>query len=240
MIKCVYMIYNLKNGKCYIGSTKNFEKRYKTHLYQLRHNKHHCLYLQRAWNKYGENKFIFSILEYSSNLFEDELKWINRINPEYNLGSVGGGDNISNHPHLESIKNKQSIISKNRYIKMSDADKIQLSNKFKGDKNPNWQGGISKPLCKCGNIIQPKATQCHKCRMSNFSGPNNSFYGKKHSEETKKKISEYHKNNSKNAKPVEIDGILYKSLQDAATKLGVTSETIRYRIKTNKQGYKLI
>lgn len=240
MNSCIYMIYNLKNGKCYIGSTKNFISRKKKHLYLLRHNKHHSIYLQNACNKYSESDFIFIILELTKDLFNNENKWIIRLSPEYNLGSIGGGDNISNHPNLDEIKKKHSVNGKNRYKNLTSEEKIKLSQKFIGDKNPNWKGGISKPKCLCGKIIQPKSTICHTCRMKNISGKNNSFYGKKHSEETKKKLSEYKKNNSKNAKSIEIDGKVYNSISEASATLNINIGTIRYRLKTNKLGYKII
>ena len=49
----IYRIKNLVNEKCYYGSSKNIEKRWKTHLNQLRNKKHINSILQRAWNKYG-------------------------------------------------------------------------------------------------------------------------------------------------------------------------------------------
>lgn len=63
--KCgVYIIRNLVNGKCYIGSTvMTFEKRYSHHSSRLNLNKHKNKHLQNAWNKYGENNFEFDILE---------------------------------------------------------------------------------------------------------------------------------------------------------------------------------
>ena len=45
----------MKNGKFYIGSTKNFDKRKKRHLKDLKNNLHHCMHLQKSYNKYGED-----------------------------------------------------------------------------------------------------------------------------------------------------------------------------------------
>lgn len=59
----VYQIRNLTNNKLYIGSSEKFDKRWNLHLSQLRRNIHHSIHLQRAWNKYGANIFIFEIIE---------------------------------------------------------------------------------------------------------------------------------------------------------------------------------
>ena len=55
----VYIIRNAVNNKVYVGSTKNFEKRFSSHRWLLGKNKHHSQKLQRAWIKYGEGSFVF-------------------------------------------------------------------------------------------------------------------------------------------------------------------------------------
>ena len=66
--KCgVYEIRNIINGKLYIGSTTDsFQNRWQCHKKRLRAGKHHSLHLQSAWNKYGENNFVFEIIEVTS------------------------------------------------------------------------------------------------------------------------------------------------------------------------------
>jgi len=60
----VYAIRNKITGAVYIGSTShNFRIRFKTHRKLLRRNRHDNIYLQRAWNKYGEESFEFFIVE---------------------------------------------------------------------------------------------------------------------------------------------------------------------------------
>lgn len=58
----LYAIVNTINNKAYVGSSTNFKRRFKDHLVDLRKNKHHCSYLQNAWNKYGEGSFRFKVL----------------------------------------------------------------------------------------------------------------------------------------------------------------------------------
>lgn len=59
----VYQIKNLRNGKAYIGSSSNIEARWRTHRSSLNKGKHHSAALQRAWEKYGQEAFEFTILE---------------------------------------------------------------------------------------------------------------------------------------------------------------------------------
>lgn len=59
----VYQIKNLKSGKVYIGSAKEFKRRASQHQTQLINQKHRNQYLQNAWNKDGSENFLFEVLE---------------------------------------------------------------------------------------------------------------------------------------------------------------------------------
>lgn len=59
----IYQITNMVNGKVYVGSAVNFRTRFNGHIRDLRGNKHHSKYLQRAFNKYGSNSFEWEILK---------------------------------------------------------------------------------------------------------------------------------------------------------------------------------
>ena len=60
--KGIYQITNLINNKIYIGSSKDICSRWKRHIAELNNNKHINGYLQRSWNKHGQDNFSFSIL----------------------------------------------------------------------------------------------------------------------------------------------------------------------------------
>jgi len=59
----IYKILNLKDGKFYIGSSLDLERRQKEHFDDLRKNIHHNVYLQNAYNKHGRGNFKFITLE---------------------------------------------------------------------------------------------------------------------------------------------------------------------------------
>lgn len=59
----IYKIINKIDGKYYVGCSRNIQSRWIRHKYVLRKNKHENKYLQRAWNKYGEENFEHVIVE---------------------------------------------------------------------------------------------------------------------------------------------------------------------------------
>ena len=74
----IYQIRNLLNGKIYVGSSVNLNTRRIRHFRDLRGGFHFNSHLQRAFNKYGPDAFVFEVIEYceSSKLIEREQFWI--------------------------------------------------------------------------------------------------------------------------------------------------------------------
>lgn len=77
-ISGIYCIENKINGKKYIGLSNNIYKRWSYHLEDFEAHRHKNIHLQRAWNKYGEKNFEFSIIERCTldQLCEREVYWI--------------------------------------------------------------------------------------------------------------------------------------------------------------------
>ncbi|MDQ3684416.1 MAG: GIY-YIG nuclease family protein [Acidobacteriota bacterium] len=90
----VYRILCIPTGKIYIGSAVDLRARWGTHRRSLRRGTHYNFHLQRAWDKYGETNFEFSVMELmgTSDLLRAEQTWIDRT------GCADGktGFNISN------------------------------------------------------------------------------------------------------------------------------------------------
>ena len=77
----IYTITNTVNGKVYVGSAKNLSARRRMHRSHLLRGLHHSIKLQRAWNKYGPNAFVFAVIEEvkePTNLIAREQEWLER------------------------------------------------------------------------------------------------------------------------------------------------------------------
>lgn len=110
----IYKITCTSNNKTYIGSSKNIKQRWKYHLSYLRRGNHHSTYMQRCFNKYGENSFKFEVLlnmfEYNEELLRMiEVYYIEELKPEFN--SVAP----CIYSKTEEWRNKISVSTKQLY-----------------------------------------------------------------------------------------------------------------------------
>ena len=128
----IYRIINVINNKFYIGSAINLRKRRNTHFEQLNNNKHHSIYLQRSYNKYGSNNFKFEVLEFvdKNELIEKEQYFIDTLKPNYNCSKVAGS--TRGIKFSEETKKKMSISKTG--IKFSKERKQNISKALKGHK----------------------------------------------------------------------------------------------------------
>jgi ribosomal protein S27E len=79
----VYKITNIVNGKFYVGSSNNVKSRWYQHKSKLRENRHGNTHLQNAWNLYGEENFVFEVIEECEPefQFEREQHYLDELNP---------------------------------------------------------------------------------------------------------------------------------------------------------------
>lgn len=122
----IYKITNLADNKIYVGQSIDIEKRWKTHIRELNKGIHHNIKLQNAWNKYGENCFLFEILEECSEheLNSKESFWIKELdsyNRGYNLDL--GGNGIRGYKHTSEELAKMTQIQHPKAV-------VQLDNNF--------------------------------------------------------------------------------------------------------------
>lgn len=63
MAKGVYKIKNVVTGECYVGSSKNLNSRLTGHKCLLKKGQHENPEIQKSFNRYGSNAFVFYILK---------------------------------------------------------------------------------------------------------------------------------------------------------------------------------
>lgn len=89
----IYRILCLDNLKIYIGSAANFSRRKNGHLVKLRKGVHENRNMQNAFNKYGEDRMLFEIIEtvgIESDIIPREQYYIDTLHPEFNVCKVAG------------------------------------------------------------------------------------------------------------------------------------------------------
>ena len=110
MKHAVYQIRNIKSGHFYIGSSINYKTRWKEHMLDLKKNEHHCIALQRAFNKHTADYLEFTVLEFVNDpnkLVEREQFYIDSLNPKYNSCRVAGSMLGFKMPPSAVKKNKE-------------------------------------------------------------------------------------------------------------------------------------
>lgn len=125
----IYIIKNIVNDRFYLGATSNFDVRKRKHFKLLKDNKHHCLLLQKAFNKYGANSFVFQIIETCDKqiLFEKEQSYFDKYG-RLLYNSVLTSYEINQKARLK-------ISSKMIGRKMSNETKEKLKNAMSGKKH---------------------------------------------------------------------------------------------------------
>ena len=192
----IYKIVNKENGKFYIGSTIEPQRRKKRHFDDLRNKRHHCLFLQRAYDKYGVDSFEF--LPREVNVTDDkELRLLEEryicycwnSGKLYNTSKKGsGGDLISYHPNNKEFRELQRKIITERYANMSDEERKQLSERMHGESNPNYGNHWTCEMRKKMSDYWKKYYSEHECILKGKTYEE--IHGKEKAKELKDKISE--------------------------------------------------
>jgi group I intron endonuclease len=183
----IYQIVNTVNGHKYVGSAKKLSNRKNVHVCELRNKQHGNGHLQRAWDKYGEKCFEFSVLEICdiNLLIEREQYYIDTLHPEYNISPKAG--NCLGLKHTEesrknmSIAHKGNIPSQETREKMSRAQKGKIISQETRNKLSRYHTGRSLSQETKNKIsLKKKGRKMPGCHTS---------LGYKHTPEAKAKIS---------------------------------------------------
>ena len=185
----VYKIVNTSNGKKYIGSSIDLEKRWREHKWDLRGHRHKNSHLQNAWNLYGEENFEFKPLLYcdpDTTLFFEQL-CLDGLMPEYNSSSIAGKVEMT-----EETRSKISLANQGNqyslgYRHTEDTKRLMSKNKT-GKKWSDEARARYSESCKGrpGRGVGRKLTDEQKRAISERQRGQKR---KPHSEETKRKMS---------------------------------------------------
>ena len=249
----VYVIRNVENNKCYIGITTNFKRRQYEHTLELRKGIHHSSKLQKDYNYYGESCFVFKeIISGDWTLLESaekEMSYIEKYdscNNGYNMSYGGEGTPLTKKSdnfklatrnrmlgntytlgikHSDETKRKQSVAMKN--CQDMKERKTRASNTLK----KLWGTDSFREMMLKKNIgntyskgIRMSDKQKHDLSESQ-KGENNSFYGKKHSDETKKVLSDISKSRWKNPEYIKkvAEGVKRSMTTERKQKMSISS-----------------
>jgi group I intron endonuclease len=195
----IYAIRHVRSGKIYIGSAKNFSRRWQVHRRELGSGEHHSRPLQYAWTKYGPDAFVFEILEVISDaadlirIEQEHLDYFRSYNHAvgYNVCPTAGSRlGYVGWRHTIEARAKMSAASNGK--PKSDAHRASISSTLKGRP-------IAPELAakRIGRKRSPEAIAKHREKMTGrtmtpeqrakckgFSGP--------HSPETRARISRSH------------------------------------------------
>lgn len=211
----IYMCTCNGNNKSYIGQAQDVQDRKSEHLSELRGGYHFNVYLQRSYNKYEEDSFVWTVLEYcdEDKLDDKELYWIAYYDTYHNgfNANEGGGGNRGYYRSEETRRKVSESLKKSWAI--DNNRRKELSERMIGDKNPMYG--------KTG-VLNPAYGKDH-------SGEKCGMYGKHHTEEAKELNRQAHLGaKNKNSKPVVCieTGEIFASQGEAGRAKNCDSSTI--------------
>jgi hypothetical protein len=207
-VMIIYKTVNVLNGKFYVGQDSKNNPEYLGS----------GTVLKRAIENHGRNNFIKETLEVCSTqqeLNEREKYWIKETKAQelgYNIAEGGQGGNT----YSEETKQKVSEFFKGRYVSPETIEKRKETRRKREQENPDRYKQTEERKKAIGDFHRGKEiSEEHRERcseyMKNFTnyspeflemqngenrrGEKSPMWGTKASKETRKKQSEYHKNN---------------------------------------------
>lgn len=225
MSRGIYKIINAVNNKFYVGSAVKFGKRKTEHKRRLRLGTHSNKHLQNAWNKHGEDAFVFVLVQVvadTDDLLAAENVWLSKHVGEeycYNIAesatAFGLGKSGEKNPmwgktfaHTDEAKAKIGAAGKGR----------EVSVEARAKRSAKLKGRI---------ISQEQREQISKT----LSGEGNYWYGKKrpdHGAKVRKAVATYR------------DGVLvktYASISELRAEFKATPTTVNRLLKSGKPAF---
>ena len=198
MASGIYTITNKINGHKYIGGATSLSNRWSAHRRNLRRGTHCNEYLQRAWNKYGEQAFLFKTLFRcgKKSLLELEQMAMDTLDPEYNMLPVAGSRLGAKNTDEQKAKFIAAVSgSKHHFFgrKFTDEHRAKISASMTGKvRSAEYRANISE--AKRGNTYGSgnkgrKFSAETRAKISKSLRGNTNHLGHKHTAETRANMS---------------------------------------------------
>lgn len=173
----VYSIRLISDGREYIGSSVNIDDRWRRHKKDLRGNKHHSAKLQRAWSKYGEDSFEFTIMELCnpirSTIIDLEQQFIDARKPEFNISKIA--ESPLGIKHTDETRRKVGLASLSTW------------------RNPEFRARHAKSMKIAAPKISAAALQQHEQRSERAIEHNRTYWTNEAKEARSKQRKKYAK-----------------------------------------------
>jgi group I intron endonuclease len=218
MARGIYKIINVINNKFYVGSAVNLKRRKTRHFSELRKNKHNNRHLQAAWNKYGEQAFVFVVVEdvaLDADLMAAENVWLHvHVGKDYcyNIG-------VDATAPMQGMAGELSPTWGRKRL----ATELEAQ---------NWRGRThkteSKELIRQHLIGKPKSAAVRAKISATLSGEGNFWYGKTrpdHGAKVSKAVAV--------TNPAGVETV-YESIQALREALQINPPTVNRALKSSK------
>jgi len=169
MARGIYKIINVINNKFYVGSAVDLKHRKTRHFSELRTGKHNNRHLQAAWVKYGEQAFVFVVVEElpdDADLLAAENVWLKEhVGKDYcyNLGVDAVAPSLGKFGELSPTWGRKRT-----------PEELAAQ---------SWKGRThteeAKQLIRQHWIGKPKTAEVRAKISATLSGEGNYWYGKK-------------------------------------------------------------
>lgn len=158
----IYVCVNLFDGRRYIGQTKTkFETRKKKHLQSMKTSE---AYFYRALRKFGEENFVWSIIEsdIEENMLDEREKYYIEKYKTYDSKNGYNMTKGGEQTHNSKLTNEEVELIKN-YLKTTELSALEIAEKLGGKINRSTVSDIN-----CGDTyFSPKET--YPLRLTKYS-----------------------------------------------------------------------
>ena len=236
----IYKVTNNFDDKIYIGLTTKSKaiERWYQHRYLARHlSDTDKSYLHKAMAIHGVENFFFEVIEEieDNNLLpQREQYWIQQYNSfaplGYNLTLGGEGTPGFSRPQSEEERKKKGQSIKQYYANHPEAKEKSRKRMTEQNNNPEYRK----------NVLEKYKEFCQN-NPGYFSGKNNPFYGKHHTEESLQKIRAATAKQQKAIQQLDKNSLeviaTYNGVKEAEAALQVSHGWLSKAARQNKVAY---